>query len=251
MNDWYKKWFDERYLAVYSHRDTAEAREFVSRWPIWNVICGGGWCLDLGCGAGRYASAIASRGMNVLGIDLSEALLKLAAGMGVECNTHSAKILFVRGDMLFIPANYRFSLVVSLFTSFGYFDDNLNESVLRQIAGLLRPGGCLVLDLPNPDDVQRVVVQDPSTQKTVNGIDIFEERSIDQQLQRVNKRITIRDANEQFVYNESVRLYSGNEITNLLKSCNIELEYEIWGDYTGKPYNSRSPRQIFFGMKHG
>jgi hypothetical protein len=48
-----------------------------------------------------------------------------------------------------IPWTGRFDRVVSWSTAFGYFDDSTNRGVLDGIAGALRPGGRLAMDLDN------------------------------------------------------------------------------------------------------
>jgi SAM-dependent methyltransferase len=56
---------------------------------------------------------------------------------------------YVAGDMRQIPWAGRFDRVVNWSTAFGYFDDATNRAVLDRIAGALRPGGRLAMDLDN------------------------------------------------------------------------------------------------------
>ncbi|GIM93384.1 class I SAM-dependent methyltransferase [Paractinoplanes toevensis] len=99
--------------------------------------------LDLACGHGTLANALAARGCRVTGLDSSAVFLDRAAtaGTGVE---------WVRGDMRQLPEwTGRFDRVVNWTTAFGYFDDDTNRAVLREIARVLRPGGRLAMDLDN------------------------------------------------------------------------------------------------------
>src|SRR5262249_5083767 len=43
-----------------------------------------------------------------------------------------------------------FDVCVCLWQSFGYFDAETNEDVLRQMGSLLRPGGRMILDIYHP-----------------------------------------------------------------------------------------------------
>ena len=102
--------------------------------------------LDLACGHGEMAGQLAARGCEVTGLDSSAVFLDraradaAAAGVSVE---------YVAGDMRELPWRSRFDRVVNWSTAFGYFDDAANRAVLDGIAGALRPGGRLAMDLDN------------------------------------------------------------------------------------------------------
>ena len=102
--------------------------------------------LDLACGHGEMAGQLAARGCRVTGLDSSPVFLDraradaAAAGVSVE---------YVAGDMRELPWRSRFDRVVNWSTAFGYFDDATNRAVLDGVAGVLRPGGRLAMDLDN------------------------------------------------------------------------------------------------------
>ena len=102
--------------------------------------------LDLACGHGRIANRLAARGCQVTGLDSSAAFLDRAradaAELGVEVD-------YVAGDARELPWTGRFDRVVNWATAFGYFDDDVNRDVLRQVRRALRPDGRLVMDLNN------------------------------------------------------------------------------------------------------
>src|SRR5262245_62252316 len=95
--------------------------------------------LDLCCGVGRHAIALARRGCLVTGVDRMAAYLDQAreraraAGIEVE---------LVRSDMRTFVRHEAFDAAVNLYTSFGYFDDPLDDlRVARNVAASVRPGG--------------------------------------------------------------------------------------------------------------
>jgi SAM-dependent methyltransferase len=102
--------------------------------------------LDLACGHGDLANRLAARGCRVTGLDSSAVFLDRARADAAAAGVSAE---YVAGDMRQIPWTGRFDRVVSWSTAFGYFDDTANRAVLDGIAGVLRPGGRLAMDLDN------------------------------------------------------------------------------------------------------
>ena len=146
---WYRDWFqDSNYLTVYQHRDTQEAEQMLTL--IENVLGKNpeSRVLDLGCGSGRHSISLAKRGyQNLTGVDLSPTLLDVAKE---TAENQGLNIRFERCDMRHLPTDWRFDLVINLFTSFGYFEtDRENAEVIEQIGQNLDQGGWLVMDFFN------------------------------------------------------------------------------------------------------
>ncbi|HLG92190.1 MAG TPA: methyltransferase domain-containing protein [Acidimicrobiales bacterium] len=98
--------------------------------------------LDVGCGPGRHARALADMGLEVVGVDLSEEFCRLAAA-GAPLPAR-----FVRGDVRSLPlrpgaADAAICVCQGGFGLLGGGADE--EAALAQIAGALRPGGRLAL----------------------------------------------------------------------------------------------------------
>ena len=82
--------------------------------------------LDLCCGPGRCSIALAQHGFTVTGVDKTKYLLARARS---KARAKKAKIEWVQIDMRdFIRAD-TFNLALSMYTSFGYFDDKNIESI--------------------------------------------------------------------------------------------------------------------------
>jgi SAM-dependent methyltransferase len=101
--------------------------------------------LDLACGHGTLAVALAGRGCRVTGLDSSVVFLDRAR------RDAPASVEFLAGDMRRLPPDWtgRFDRVVNWSTAFGYFDDATNRTVLAEIVRVLRPAGRLAMDLDN------------------------------------------------------------------------------------------------------
>ena len=86
-HEWYKDWFaDERYLALYRHRNSAEAERALDLILKITAIPRNALILDLACGAGRHSIDLAKRGYTyVTGVDLSDTLIR-EAKLSAESN---------------------------------------------------------------------------------------------------------------------------------------------------------------------
>lgn len=111
---------------------------------------GGGPVLELGIGSGRLALPLAAAGLEVHGIDSSEAMLaRLRAKPGSEA------LHLTLGDMasLELAAPPPFAAVLVAFnTFFNLATPAAQQQCLRRVAELLAPGGVLVLEAFVPAD---------------------------------------------------------------------------------------------------
>ena len=95
--------------------------------------------LDVGCGPGRHAHALARRGMHVLGVDISERFVELATRDAPPNAT------FQRADARHLPYEDEFDAVISLCQgAFGLVGEE-DPSVLDGMARAARPDGRVAL----------------------------------------------------------------------------------------------------------
>jgi ubiquinone/menaquinone biosynthesis C-methylase UbiE len=102
----------------------------------------GSTVLDVGCGPGRHAHALAARGIDIVGADIAERFLELAAEAGV------AGASFVRADARALPvAPGAFDAAVSLCQGgFGLMGGPDGDAgVLAEMARAVRPGGVVAV----------------------------------------------------------------------------------------------------------
>lgn len=239
--NWFKDWFGEEYLAVYGHRDEADADKLIRLIMKHLPLSSEQLILDVACGNARHANLLARKNLRVVGVDLSRFLLRQAS-----TNVQAKKYpLLVQADMRHLPFHPQFDVILSMFTSFGYFEsDSENEAVLAEFAALLFDAGVLVIDFLNRQHVIEHLV--PSSRKKTMGMDVEELRYIDNE--RVHKQIKVRKGKEQRVFHESVRLFTCSEIEKMLNSCRLNV-ISTFGDYDGQPYEENSNRMIIFAQK--
>lgn len=106
--------------------------------------------LDVGCGPGRHALELARRGIEVVGIDISQTFVDLASE-SAESEGLGALVSFHRHDARYIPllvgARESFDAVICLCQgAFGLMrQNNEDELVLRGMAHSLKSDGTLIL----------------------------------------------------------------------------------------------------------
>jgi len=229
-NNWYQTWFDEDYLTLYAHRDDFDAydqldliRRHVNPGCLQSI-------LDLGCGAGRHLEIMRSWGWRAVGLDLSRVLLN-------EARLREPTMPLIQGDMRNIPG--RFDLILSLFTSFGYFEQTeQNLQVFSAVRASLGDAGKFWLDFLNPAYIC-AHIREKEIIRTANGQDINIRRRLDQG--RVIKEI---DLGQRRVV-ESVWLYDADTLCSMASLNKMKVK-TIFGDYLGNPYGKHSPRIIMF-----
>lgn len=242
--EWFKDWFNtEEYLNVYKHRNEADAEDHI-KLILDNVsIPGDARILDMACGSGRHAILLARKKYNVTAVDLSENLLSIAKQTAEEDNL---TINFVHSDIRNFSSIIIYDLILNLFTSFGYFEtDEENFSILKKAYDLLKINGYFVLDFFNSEFLINNLVEF-SKEVIDNGV-IFQQRSIKDS--RIVKKILIDKKDEPSEYEESVRMFSKDELTNELTNIGFDI-YRTFGDFFGNEFNHHSsPRLILICKK--
>jgi demethylmenaquinone methyltransferase / 2-methoxy-6-polyprenyl-1,4-benzoquinol methylase len=104
--------------------------------------------LDLACGTGDIAFAVADRGATVTGLDVTFRMLEIAQA---KARSRSTLVALVAGDMMELPfADGSFDLVT---TGYGIRNVPRIEPAIEELRRVLRPGGLLLsLDFNRPDN---------------------------------------------------------------------------------------------------
>lgn len=236
MAEWFEEWFNEDYLALYPHRDDADAARLVALlraslpWdPRWRV-------LDVACGPGRHARALEAAGARCFGLDLSMALLRRARQV--------TGIPLIRADMRRIPVRPRsMDLALNLFTSFGYFDDDAeHRAALEAMVATVRRGGWFAIDFLNAERVRSGLV--PSEAASLGGHAVSVTRELAGDGRFVRKTIRAGDGRR---WEERVRLFGIGELEAMLEDAGVRITHR-YGDYDGVPPSPEAPRVVLIGQ---
>lgn len=238
---WWEELFGDDYLRTmdrpepkFTHREVDFIEESLG-------VEKGAVILDLACGAGGHAVELASRGYSVVGYDLSLAMLARAAD---EAQERGQKLNFLQGDMREMAFDEMFDGVYCWSTSFGYFDDEKNVSVLQRTHRALRQGGMLLLDVVNRD---YVAPRQPSlVWFEGDGCVCMDEMHVDFFSSRLRvKRTAMFEDGRSRELDYSIRLYALHELGKMLHDCGFKV-VEVTGHpaHPGVFFGSESPRII-------
>jgi D-alanine-D-alanine ligase len=157
--DWWKTLFDEIYLitdarSVDDDRVTRQEIDFfttlISLQPHERI-------LDLCGGHGRHSMELYRRGFrNCTVLDYSQALLVIGANKAAR---KGCAIKFMQGDARHTAlTSETFDHVLILGNSLGYISDpDADLDILKESGRLLKPQGCLLLDVTDGESVQTIL----------------------------------------------------------------------------------------------
>jgi SAM-dependent methyltransferase len=243
---WWEELFNDDYLhAMERVTDDQIAREVHFIEESLGVERGGA-LLDLACGTGRHAVELARRGYEVVGFDLSLAMLARA---GEDAQERDAKLNFVQGDMRDMTFDEQFDGVYCWNTSFGYFEEDKNAQVIDRVHRALKGGGLFLLDVVNRDFLVR---QSPSLAWFEgDGCICMDDMSVDFITSRMKiKRTMMLDDGRSQEIEYSMRIYSLHELGRILHEHGFTVR-EVSGRLStpGVFFGGDSPRSMILAEK--
>jgi len=200
--------------------------------------------LDLCCGPGRHALALARRGYQVLGVDRTKDFLEEARrradeeGLDVDL-AHSDMREFIEPD--------GFDVALNLFTSFGYFRDQEDDRrVVRNLFASLRPKGKLLMDMGGKEVIARTFEHKQWRER--DGDFYLYERTITDDWSWIENRWIRIDLDERQEFIVGHRLYSAAELKDLLAGAGFD-DLTVFGALDGRRYDTEATRLIIKGTK--
>lgn len=218
---WFESFFGEDYFEIYrdafpEERTAAEVDGIVSLLGLGD----GARVLDLACGHGRHSIALAKRGLDVTGYDLSKVFLERARA---DAEAEGITVRWVRGDMRELRFDREFDAVVNVFTAFGYFDDPQDDlRTLRGIRAALETGGRFLMETLHRDGLP-ARFQAQMVEKTTNGTIVLHDRDWDLVRDVMDDHVTvIRPDGTSAEYTTAVRMRSLHQLLDLMREAGLE-----------------------------
>ncbi len=239
---WYESFFGPDYLKQYAHTTTLQEVEGVAK--ILHLRPGSR-VLDLACGAGRHSIELAKRGLEVVGYDLSEPLLKAARAAARKA---SARVTFVHGDMRDLPYHGEFDAVVNLFTSFGYFEDPKDDrTVLARVARALKARGKFLMERFNRESLATSLPSQSWQVRDDRSVILYED-TFDILRGRYETRQIVIDREGTREHRASVRAYTFPELKELFEEAGLFV-HRVLGGLDLAAYTARSRRIVLYALK--
>lgn len=249
MNDWYKKMFEGKFgefwlKQIERWEETSELQASFLR-----EILEKGLTLDHCCGPGRISVLLADS-MPIVGLDLSRFFLKAAKKRAKQAGR--GNLYLIRADMRYLPFKHgAFDNVINLWTSFGYFSDEENRRVIREVSRVLRNGGNFLLDTFNPGWMIRSF-RDRDWNENEQYL-MLEERSVKWKDKKLKTRwIIVNKRNGEIgEITTNLRLYDLEELKELLREEKLET-VKVYGSFKKEKEEfkeARSNRIIIVSQK--
>jgi SAM-dependent methyltransferase len=201
--------------------------------------------LDLCCGIGRHSLEFARRGYVVTGVDRTASYLQRARE---SAGKEGIAVEFVESDMRNFSRPKTFDGAVNFFSAFGYFDDPADDrTTAANVHASLRVGGRFILDMNGKENLARKF-RERDWHRRDDGSILLEERRLLDGWSRIETHWILLDRNTRRESSFVLRLYSGSELTSLLRSVGFQ-SVELYGTLAGKPYDHAAERLIAVATK--
>lgn len=247
-----KEWFDdesfwrELYPYMFPAQRMADAGPQIAK-TLALTKPSGKTVLDLCCGPGRCSIALAKKGFTVTGVDKTKYLLAKARS---NARAARVKIDWIHQDMRDFVRPNSFSLAISMFTSFGYFDDKRDDLlVLKNVLASLKLGGAFLIELLGKERLARVL-QPTISSLLPDGSTLVQLHEIFDDWTRIrNEWLLIRNGRvKRFKFHHTI--YSGQELRDLLHRAGFA-SVKLYGSLDGDKFGPNSERLVAVARKPG
>jgi cyclopropane fatty-acyl-phospholipid synthase-like methyltransferase len=196
--------------------------------------------LDVPCGSGRHTLELARRGYQVTGLDVSAEAVEHAR------NAAAAERLAVDlrlGDMRTLPADIRVDAAVCMGNAFGYLDHDGTRKFLADLAGLVAPGGTLILDYGFVAEALLPHLKLDEPPMTIGGVEAVSVNEYDTANSRWITEFTFRRGTVEHRGTSVQHVYTAAEVTRLVTEAGFT-QVRLYGDTDAAPFRLGSPRLL-------
>lgn len=224
--------------------------------------------LEIGCGTGRAALPIARDGHRVVGFDVDEGMLAIAAARRAEAGLDEARLHYVQADATDagwaerLGGRRRFDVCCCFFNTFlAFASPEAQETCLTAARSVLKPDGRLWLDVFNPNleliagSIGGVAELEPTLFALPDGRSVMRLTSLRADVVRQVSRVQFtyewfdeRGRRKRRSRRFEMAWIMPREMQRLLRLCGFRVE-QTWGDYDGRQLKDGTPRQIVCAVR--
>ncbi|HSL68421.1 MAG TPA: class I SAM-dependent methyltransferase [Actinomycetota bacterium] len=234
MHDYGPSTYGDRIAGVYDAwfhppSDPGAAVDFLAE------LAGSGPALELAIGTGRIALPLASRGVEIQGIDASAAMVtKLREKPG------GMDIPVTMGDFADVPVEGRFRLVFVVFnTLFALLTQDDQRRCLRNVAKHLTDDGVFVVEAFVPDIARFDRGQRVDARRVELGRAFLEVSRHDAGNQRVSSQLVVLEETGFRMFPVELRYVWPSELDLMAELAGLRLR-ERWGGWTREPFTGEA-----------
>jgi len=229
----YDAWYEERL-------DPTSAVNFLA------ALASGGRALELGIGTGRVAIPLKLRGVEVHGIDASDAMLDQ-----LRRKSGGADIPVTVGDFTEVTVPGRFKLIYVPFTTFFALESQEHQvRCMRHVAEHLEPDGRFVIDAFVPDVTRFTDDQSTTTVQASLGHLLIDAVRHDPLTQTIEGHHVAIEEGDVKLYPLRVRYCWPSELDLMARLAGLRLEQRFaW--YDRSPFEATSKRHVSVYVNRG
>jgi len=205
--------------------------------------------LDLGCGPGLYAEAMAQRlAVQYIGIDKAPAAVAYALRLNLP-----AGYSFILGDFRDTQYPAQCGLITMFYEVFNFLSDSDAELILRKACQALEPDGTLFLELvprcPTTEYSSQWFVRSQGLFADVPHLELVEQGPLHGGGFWGHRHFIYTFADGQLrEYRNFLRIYQPKEIKEKAHHVGMEL-VGMWGDFAGSPFDPEVSSRLIVALR--
>jgi SAM-dependent methyltransferase len=241
MDDYGPGTYGDRVASVYDewYAELPFGGELATTVSFLRQLAADGSALELGIGTGRVALPLRQAGVDVHGIDASDAMVQR-----LRTKPGGADIPVTLGDFRDFSLGKRFRVVYVVFnTFFGLLSQDDQVSCMRAVARHLEDDGVFVMEAFVPDPARFDRGQRVSAIRVESDAVALEVSKHDPLAQRTDSQHVVLGPDGVRLYPVKIRYSHVSELDLMAKLAGMQLR-ERWSDWDRTTLSSESPKHV-------